>query len=229
MALNNPPPHLHELLENLDESVSLLRIHGEVVGRGPGRKYGVEVLNKSALVLIVACWEAYVEDTVTAALTFMIDNCKDHTIFPKNVLERVGSTKQGLKSWDLAGDGWKVALKDNLMGVLAKTTGTLNTPRAPQVDELFQKVIGLTNLSSTWKWNNVRSQQVVDRLDSLITTRGSIAHRVKHSAPVYKKTVREAADLIGRLSARTNNETRKHVHGLVGKYPWYAIRYKGTN
>ncbi|MCQ1549743.1 MAG: HEPN domain-containing protein [Candidatus Accumulibacter phosphatis] len=229
MALNNPPPHLQELLDNLSESISLLHIHGQVVGQGPGRKYGVEVLNKSALVLIVACWEAYVEDTVTAALTFMIDNCKDHTIFPKNVLERVGSTKQGLKSWDLAGDGWKAALKDNLTGVLAKTTGTLNTPRAPQVDELFHKVIGLTNLSSTWKWNNVRSQQVVDRLDSLITTRGSIAHRVKHSAPVYKKTVREAADLIGRLSARVNNETRKHVHGLVDKYPWYAIRFKGTN
>ena len=229
LPLTDPAPHLKELIDNLTETESLLDIHRKVAGNGPGRKYGVEVLNKSALVLLVACWEAYVEDTVSAALDFMITNCIDHKVFPKNVLERVGSTKQGLKSWDLAGDGWKTELRANMTAILAKTTGLLNTPRAGQVDELFFKVIGLPNLSSTWKWNNVTSTQITNRLSDLIATRGAIAHRVKHSDKVYKKTVIEAAHLIGRLSARTNNETRTHVHRLIGTYPWPRINFKGTS
>ena len=229
MALENPPPHLQGLLDNLKESLSVLDIHEKVSGQGRGRKHGVEVLNKSALVLIVACWEAYVEDTIDSALTFMIDNCTDHTVFPKNVLDRVSSGKQGPKAWDLAGEGWKDALRDNLTGVLSKTTGALNTPRAKQVDELFDKVIGLHNLSSKWTWRHVTADQAIARLDTLITTRGSIAHRVKHSDTVYKKAVRDAVDLITRLAVRTNNEARSHVHSRVGKYPWYAIRYKSTH
>lgn len=229
MAITNPAPHLKELLSNVIETASLLDIHAEISGRGAGRRHGVEVLNKSAIVLVVACWEAYVEDLAKSSLQFMIKEARDHRVFPKLVLERVASKNSGVNSWNLAGDGWKQALSDNLTEVLAKTTGTLNTPRASQVDELFSKTIGLTDISRKWRWSGRTSAQAVQALDNLVTLRGSIAHRVKHSQSVRKQDVSNAFDLIGRLSVRCNNEIRTYVHGKIGKYPWNALTYMATS
>lgn len=228
MALTNPAPHLKELLSNVYETATLLDIHTEIAGVGAGRKHGVEVLNKSAIVLVVACWEAYVEDLAKSALEFMIAEASDHRAFPKPVLERVSSKNSGINSWNLAGNGWKKALSDNLTEVLAKTTGILNTPRAAQVDDLFSKTIGLMDISKKWSWPGRTSVQAVKALDDLVTLRGSIAHRVKSAQRVRKQDVKDALDLVGRLSIRCNNEVRTFVHGKVGKYPWIAVTYKAT-
>jgi hypothetical protein len=53
----------------------LLQIHGQLGGTGPGRRWGSEVLNKSAVVLLVACWEAYLEDLVTHAFDESLNRC----------------------------------------------------------------------------------------------------------------------------------------------------------
>ncbi len=220
--------HLAQLLENLTEVQQLLVIHGKVAGKGRGRKYDVEVLNKSAIVLVVACWEAFVEDLAESALRALIDeHAPDHTVFPTEVLERVGSKHGGINAWKLAGDGWKDALRSNLKEVLAKTTGTLNTPRAGQVDELFLKTLGMKTLSSSWKWNARTVADSVSALDKLITVRGSIAHRVKHSKPVLKRDVTAAIELVSRLAAKSSNSVREFVHKQTGTHPWSLVRYKG--
>ena len=134
-------PHLASLVANIKESLTLLKIHEKAAGSGPGRKVGVEVLNKSAIILVVASWEAYVEDTASSALSFMIEAGGRHNVFPNNVLERVANKNQGLNSWKLAGDGWRQALRDNFSEVLSTTTGKLNTPKPAQVDDLFLKTV----------------------------------------------------------------------------------------
>ena len=121
--------HLDILNDNLRAVFRLQTIHSDITKSGPGRKHDVQILHKSAIVLLVACWEAYVEDQATATLEHMISVAKDHKLCPKEVLERVASNHSGLKAWDLAGSGWKRALHGNLKHVLAKTTGTLNTPK----------------------------------------------------------------------------------------------------
>jgi hypothetical protein len=220
--------HVTQLLENLQEVDLLLDIHRAIAGAKPGRKRDVEVLNKSAVVLVVACWEAYVEDLASNALNFMIDEAKVHTVFPKSVLERVGSKYSGPNAWVLVGDGWKKALRDNFSEVLAKTTGTLNTPRAPQVDDLFAKTLGLAAMSKAWTWSGRTQPAAVKALDELITLRGSIAHRVQHSKSVHKSTVVAAVELISRLAAKSTNQVRNHVHAAVGKYPWNSVTFKGV-
>jgi RiboL-PSP-HEPN len=224
-ALKNA--HLSQLLENVAEVQQILAIHTKVAGEGRGRKYDVEVLNKSAVVLIVACWEAFVEDLAEGALRSLVELAPDHSVFPAGVLERVASKHSGVNAWKLAGNGWKDALRSNLKEVLAKTTGTLNTPRAPQVDELFQKTIGLDQLSACWKWNRRTSAQSIKALDELVTLRGSIAHRVKHSQPVLKRDVTGAVELISRLAAKSSNRVREFVHTQSGSHPWTLVRYKG--
>ena len=55
------PQHFKLFDENVKEVRNLLDIHRKVAKKTPGRKYNVEVLNKSGVVLLVACWESYVE------------------------------------------------------------------------------------------------------------------------------------------------------------------------
>jgi hypothetical protein len=228
MAAKNPfPPHISQFLENIAEVEKLLDIHAQLGGAGPGRKRDVEVLNKSAIVLVVACWEALVEDLASLALDFMIDNAKDYKAFPPSVLDRVGSKYSGPNAWTLAGDGWKKALRDSYTEILAKTTGILNTPRAPQVDDLFQKSVGLKSVSACWYWKGRSKAKAIAALDDLVTLRGSIAHRVTSSKYVYKKDVSAAIKLASYLAAKTSNSVRTHVHSSIGKHPWGAIKYGG--
>jgi hypothetical protein len=222
-------PHVEQLIENIYEVGGLLNIHEQLAGKTPGRKVGVEILNKSAIVLVVACWEAFVEDLAENALTFMVQNASSHTVFPKQVLERVASKHNGPNAWSLAGDGWKQALANNLAELLAKTTGTLNTPRADQVDELFSKTIGLPSLSSSWVWTGRTSEKSKQALDDLITLRGSIAHRVESTEAVRKNRVKGAMDLVQRLAAKSTNKVREHVHKQTGKHPWRLEAFRGMS
>lgn len=227
MATKIFPPHISQFLDNIAEVEQLLSIHTKLGGPGPGRKRDVEVLNKSAIVLVVACWEAFVEDLASLALDYMITNAKDHKAFPKSVLDRVGSKNNGPNAWALAGDGWKKVLRDNYTEILAKTAGVLNTPRANQVDDLFSKSIGLNNVSACWYWKGRAKGKAAVALDDLVTLRGSIAHRVKHSKSVHKKTVVSAISLVNYLAAKSSNSVRTHVHASVGKYPWGRVTYGG--
>ncbi len=226
--LANAPSHLRGLFANLSEVDQLVAMHEVFAGPGPGRKHDVEVLNKSAIVLVVACWEAYVEDLADACLEYMIKNAKDHSVFPNVVLERVGSKYSGNNAWRLAGEGWRSALSDNLKEILARTTGTLNTPKTVQVDELFLKAVGHARLSSCWCWRGRTASQASKALDDLVALRGAIAHRVKHSRSVRKTDVLGAIELISRLSAKCNNEMSGFLKSLVGTQPWAAVSYKGT-
>jgi len=223
-----PPMHIAQFLENIAEVGQLLEIHKKIGGTGPGRRRDIEVLNKSAIVLVVACWEAFVEDLASLALDFMITHAKDHTAFSKNVLDRVASKNSGPNAWSLAGEGWKKALRDNYTEILARTSGVLNTPRAPQVDDLFSKAVGLASLSSCWHWKGRTKANAIASLDALITLRGSIAHRVKHTSGVYKRDVIAALHLVSFLAAKSNNSVRSHVHSSIGAYPWARVTYKGV-
>jgi hypothetical protein len=46
----------------------LMQLHTTEGGDEPGRRVGLEVLNKSAIVLLCAIWEAYVEDLATEVI-----------------------------------------------------------------------------------------------------------------------------------------------------------------
>ncbi len=60
------------------------------------------------------------------------------------------------------------------------TVSSLNTPKSKQVDELFEELIGLTNLHTRWSWQGINAEDAKKKLDEYIRIRGQIAHRVKH-------------------------------------------------
>ncbi len=220
MAQQAHLPHMANFISNLKEVDRLLDIHAKITSPGPGRKHAVEILHKSGVVLLVACWEAFVEDLVTNALTVLIENADDHSALPDELLERIGNKHAGKNAWALAGTGWKVACRNNLKEVLAKTIANLNSPKAAQVDDLFDKSIGLKNISKKWSWRGRTATRSRADLDSLVSLRGSIAHRVAAARNVRKKDVTGARDFISRLSVKSHNAVAAHLDARLGASPW---------
>lgn len=116
MVKTSRTPAFRTFLENMAEVRRLLQIHGQLGGPGPGRRWGTEVLNKSAVVLLIACWEAYLEDVASFAFDTALKRCQKPDHFPKEVIKRVGESLHDAKDqrviWRLAGSGWKAVLSD---------------------------------------------------------------------------------------------------------------------
>lgn len=168
------------------------------------------------------------EDTVSVAFEFMLRETADPTKLSKGILQRVAKLlkddKNDLKVWELADNGWRNTLINYKQQMLHAHIGFFNTPKAGNVDTLFKAALDLPDLSKEWFWQNMSPENAKDRLCEFIDLRGSIAHRVNASRAVHKKDVRDYRRLLKRLSVRTANVTRKHIHSLVAKYPWTSYR-----
>lgn len=226
---NSTPLHVQNFRQNIAEVRQLLDIHVQVSGDAPGRRSGVEVLNKSGIVLLVACWEAYVEDLAIAAFDFMLANATTHNVFPDGVLTLASSSLKKSQDdrvvWGLAGDGWISILQSHKQKTVEKYVDNFNTPRAKNIDDLFANLIGLTQLSSNWSWSHRTVENAQQRLSDLITLRGSIAHRVATGQKVYKGTVTDYSTIVNRLAVISSNQVRDYIHRRTNHFPWakYSI------
>ena len=222
-------PHIENFKQNLAEVERLLTIHSQISGDAPGRKYQVEVLNKSGIVLLSACWEAFVEDLVSAAFDFMLSNAIDHTKFPDKVLTLASNSLKKApddrRLWDLAGEGWITVLETHKQKTLDNYIGNFNTPRAENIDKLYHQLIGLPQLSSHWKWPGMSAEGANKKLSDMITLRGSIAHRVATSNTVRKSVVTDHVGFVHRLATKSNNRVAEFVEESVGILPWDIYKF----
>lgn len=223
---------IEKLVDNVQEVERLLEIHGQLAGDSPGRKYNVEVLNKSAIVLLVACWEAFIEDLADDCFEHLINASKKSDSIPSKVkslvARKLSDSPNDLDVWQLAGRGWRRALAQHKQTILEKYTGRLNTPKPDQIDRLFLELLGVPRLSSKWRWHSVKPEKNRERLEKLVTLRGSIAHRVSAAESVKKVTVTHYLDFIYRLSVKSSNVLAAHLKKQVNSAPWPSYRYKKT-
>src|SRR5205823_4502391 len=104
--------------ESSREVDSLLKIHERLTGVERGYRPGMEVLNKSALVLLCAIWEAYCEDVADEALRHLIARSPDPSALPKvlqkHIAKELKAEPHELAVWKLAGSGWTTYLQGRL-------------------------------------------------------------------------------------------------------------------
>lgn len=227
-------PHVIAWRTNIQEVDRLLSIHTLVAGTSPGRKRDVQVLNKSALILLLACWEAYVEDMAKNSFEFMLDNAAAPNVFEEYVLAIAAKEiKQGSTQdlWALAGSGWKTALSAHKEKILNKyiVKGSFNTPSSENIDRLFSELIGLKGMSKEWHWPGMSNATAITKLAELIDQRGAIAHRVESSQAVYKKDVVAYRNFISRLAVITHNRMLALVYAKTKKRPWRRHKHGKTN
>lgn len=209
---------------NREDVDRLWAIHQDVAGGGPGRKRDVEVLNRAAVVFITACWESYVEDVAKEAFDHMVDHAPSASAVPSKiksfVAQRLRDEQNPLEEWALADSGWQTQLKAHQSEVEKRWTGSFNTPKSEQVKGLFSEMLGITNVTTDWRWKKMKASTARDKLDEYVTLRGDIAHRVTSTTPVYKADGSDYLNHVVRLSDKTDDTVRKHIEKVVGTPPW---------
>lgn len=223
------PPHIQLMIDNVREVDRLVEIHRKVGGRRSGRPKNVEVLNKSGVVLLVACWEAFVEEVARQAFDFMVSNATKPSIFPNRVLALAGREIRGDKDetriWSLAAGGWKEILRSHASQMQQRYIGSFNTPSSKNIDSLFESLIGCRSVSSGWSWTGMSAERAQRKLDALVDLRHEIAHKVKTTRRVQKKLVTEHTDFIQRLAGQLSNQIAKYVESRTDKEPWVQVTY----
>lgn len=206
--------------DNCSDVRRLLEIHGDIAGDAPGRKYGVEVLNKSAVVLITSFWEAYCEDIAAEGLAHIVNQCSESSSVPKELRKRVakelGADKNDLAMWTLAGEGWRSVLTERLEGLQEERNRKLNTPKTVQIDDHFLATLGIPSISSSWYWKGMSAKQASEKLDRFVALRGSIAHRGAAANAVRKTAVSDYFSHVRRLVSRTGGKVNSHVKAASG-------------
>lgn len=218
---------------NVGDIDRLLELHQQLGGTGKGRRYGLEVLNKSAIVLITSYWEAYCEDIAAEALAHIVKHAKTSDALPKELKKQLATeikkSLHELEVWKLADDGWKSYLEDRLEKLQEQRNTKLNTPRSANIEQLFLSAIGIEKISSYWHWDKKRiprqktsmtTTKAKKKLDKFVTLRGAIAHRGKPSGSVKKADVDDYFDLIKGLAAVTGGCINTYVKSITGKPLW---------
>jgi hypothetical protein len=199
----------------------LLAIHAAIGGTGPGRRYQLEVLNKSAVVLITAIWEAFCEDLAAEALDHIVDNVDAADELPLNLRKaiavRLKKAPHELAVWDLADDGWKAVIRGRLAELTSERNWNMNTPKSDKVDQLFTDAIGLASISDAWKWPKMTPEHARKKLDGYVSLRGAIAHRGKSATTCRKVQVNDYFKHVKRLAGRTGTRVRAFVRATTGK------------
>jgi hypothetical protein len=219
------PSNARKSLEaNSGDLERLWEIHGHEAGSAPGRKYGVEVLNKAAVVLVCAAWEAYCEDIVGEAIDHIAADCSDPSKLPKElrtaIANRIRAEKHDHAPWELAGDGWRKILKANAADVAKKLTGAWNTPKMAQIKELFGNALGIDDITKSWTWHKNTVATTTKALDEYVALRGEIAHRLKPVDSVHKKDGQSFYDHISRLADKIDDDVRGVLLAATGKTYW---------
>lgn len=202
----------------------LWAIHQEVAGAGKGRKYDVEVINRSAIVFITACWESYVEDLAIESFDIMVANAPNALSIPSKVQsfvsKKILEDKNITKMWSIADSGWRSVLTSYKPDVIDRWIGNFNTPKCAQIDNLYEELLGIKNISNTWYWQKMSNATAKTNLDKFISIRGNIAHRTIHNANVYKSWGVSYLRLIEGLIDCMETELSKNLKAITLINPW---------
>lgn len=217
-----------KLKANMKDVERLLEIHENIGGTAKGRRYGMEVLNKSALLFACANWEAFVEEVAIQAIDHIIIRAADYNSLPKPLLKaaakQLKEDKNELKVWGLAGDGWKAIISSCRDQVIRDEISTFNTPKPHNIKELFKKLLDIPDICDVWSWQGISKKSATDKLRSLVEVRGALAHRGELGQAVTKAFVDDRVVFIVRLAVRTSNTVRAAVKKQVGSAPWARAR-----
>lgn len=212
---------------NASDIDRLLELHERQGGSSRGRRYGLAVLNKSAIVLITSFWEAYCEDIASEGLEHIVKHAKDASVLPKELKKQIAKElcedPNDISVWSLSDDGWRDVLKNRLERLRKDRNRRLNTPKSTNIDDLFSKALGISKISQTWKWaTKMNAARARKKLDRYVELRGAIAHRGDASKSVTKADVTDYYDFIKKLAGKTGGKVNTYVMNLTGKSLWKA-------
>lgn len=189
---------------------------------------GAEVLFRSAAVLLVSHWEAYIEDICGEALEHLVKNAKDSSRLPKAIKQQVAAEVNGAKDtlemWKLADEGWRNYLRCRLTAMKEGRDRGFNTPKAEPTKTFIKNTVGIEDITKKWDFDGMDSSLSARKLDALISLRGEIAHRGRIKERLNKDYIADHLEFLKRLVARTGGEINAHLRKHTGKSLWKSAK-----
>lgn len=202
---------LAQLDLRLSDADRLLQLHEQIGGVGPGRKHNVDVLNRSAVILAVAAWEAFCEDLVWRNAASLAKRIKQAADLPSEIRDPMLEwyySQNGLKTfnrssksalWNLTGHGWRNIYRD----FAQYKSKSLNTPNADNVKKIFRTTLAIDDVTTSWRYQRWGPEVYIAKLDEMLTLRHRIAHGSIRTETVGKGNAEGAVRLVRNLGRRT--------------------------
>lgn len=196
----------------------LIDLHSELSSGLRGRRY-LGHITRSAVLILCASWESYVEDVIIETNRFMIDTLPNPQSFPddvkKELAKHVKDAKHELRVLDLALDGWK----NLLSGLIAQHCASLNTPKPTILKELFRQTLGISDVCSYWPGKD-------QFLKDFVSARGEMAHKgAAATYPTIEVTKNYYEEVVS-IVKMVDNAIARHLKSScsLGRVPWESVR-----
>ena len=199
-----------ETVNRLEETYEEIRTR-----RNRRGKAAYDHITRSAIIFLASAFEVYIEDVAKECCNQHISFAGDASKLPNDVKNTINNFVKKDKNAEppimLCDEGWR-----RIYRIIAEQeTGKLNTPKKQQIQELFNRLIGI----STTKIDDIPN---IEDLDSVITFRGEIAHRVKAEQYVkieqVKKNVQTVKELVVEIDKMIINYFRDYYPEK--RVPW---------
>jgi len=190
-SLDNLHSSLNDIRELLSLSLTLPSIEQQ------------RVIFRSAVVLLIASWEQYIEQLADSSITVLTNRLRDASTLPENVkqgmaLFSVSEKRNNLREftnsvWLFADKGWKTAY----IKYCKSLTSNLNTASTNNVKELYWNILGIRDVTSTWQFQALNNEQCVVKLNDVVDLRHDIAHGANARAnELTGENLREQTDFV---------------------------------
>jgi hypothetical protein len=147
-----------------------------------------EVINRAAVVFLMAVWQTYVEALADETLAETLSHPPSTPTPPTRI----------------------------------------STPSAERIDALFERLLGVSALSRSWRWRGMTTDRARRKLRQILALRHQIAHKARTKTRVRRSTVLEYVHFVHRLAVCQYNAIATHLAKRTGRAVRPRLRYRGT-
>ena len=210
---------LNNLLDTMEDIKALLDL--SLTEAGQERSL---IIFRSAVVLMVAAWEQYVEQLAEISVSVLTARLRDSSPVPEAVKQSVAvfsvkENRSNLKNfsnsvWQFSDKGWK----ETYAQYCRYSTSKLNTASSANVSELYKNILGISDVTSTWAFDNLLANDCSVRMDDLVNLRHDIAHGANNrSEELNEGYIRNQVEFMTKIVQDTYQTIFDHMTDLSCK------------
>jgi hypothetical protein len=197
-------------LDNLNSSLNDIRALLDLSLTGSVKEDQRKVIFRSAIVLLIASWEQYIEQLADNSIIVLTNRLRNSNALPEdvkqavalfNVPEKRNNAHEFSRSvWLLADKGWKKSYKNYCKNL----TSSLNTASTKNVKELYLHILGIRDVTSNWHFHILNTEQCVTKLNDLVNLRHDIAHGANtRDNELTEEKIREQTEFVSSIADET--------------------------
>lgn len=193
----------------------IIETHATIQAGNPGN-LGLGHLTRAGVLLLCAAWELYVEEVLVECVEKIIERANSPDDLPpaakRKISDYIRASKHNLKPLEMAGDGWETVYLE----IAREWVVGLNTPKKHNIDQGFNSIVGLADLSDCWSLG-------ANAVNEFVEARGSVAHRGSDAGNIHMNVLRETYKCnICLCAVEMDNNLSNFVRDVFpdATYPW---------